>query len=402
MSWTEAMPFKLPRVPRLPGLPRLPRPEGRSEAQIDRDLEDEFAFHIDRSASEMVKDGVDPNEARRQAAARFGDVVSIKRKCRRIALKERIMLQRVNFVMMIVVMLLVIGVGVQVVLMQRHNAMSLEAIKAHLAIVKSEARPAGLPTLGSIFSADDPSTWIDRLKPGTWQQVDQNGEKIRDGVMLEILADSDIHNRTTMPGVRSTAFLHLPDRPGGPPVFLGFQSNFDLLIWNRKDEYNPSAGGRWTFERDRLLIDISPAAPLITTSEGLYAEPLVFEKRDARGSSGGSSTTNDNPRSPGYIYTDGSIARPGVYGYPSVGRLTVARFMAASGGVTDESKKIRVSVTSLDPDRNESRHVMLSDLRNDPSLDFDLNPGDLVLFEEIGDDGKPVKWQETKQQAKES
>jgi hypothetical protein len=130
MSWLSAMQIRL----------NWPlRGDRRSEPQIEDDLEDEFAFHLEQRARALIEEGNDPAASRGLARARFGDVERIKRQCKRIAMEERIMLQRVNVVMMGVVMLMVIGVGLHVMITQRYNTLALQAITTDLARMKFES-----------------------------------------------------------------------------------------------------------------------------------------------------------------------------------------------------------------------------------------------------------------------
>src|SRR5215213_6050939 len=59
---------------RIPGLRRLFRFPRRSTRQIDREIDDELAFHIDMVVAELVADGVPEREARARARKDFGDV----------------------------------------------------------------------------------------------------------------------------------------------------------------------------------------------------------------------------------------------------------------------------------------------------------------------------------------
>ncbi len=95
----------------------LPRPDGRGPEQIAADLDDEFAFHLDEIERELLEAGLDPAEARAAARRRFGDVTRIRKQCLRVALGERIMLQRVNFVLMVTVLLAVAVLSVQIFLL---------------------------------------------------------------------------------------------------------------------------------------------------------------------------------------------------------------------------------------------------------------------------------------------
>jgi predicted permease len=57
----------------IPGLRRLFRVD-RGAVSVDRDLDAELRFHFDMTVEELVKRGFSPEQARREAARRFGDV----------------------------------------------------------------------------------------------------------------------------------------------------------------------------------------------------------------------------------------------------------------------------------------------------------------------------------------
>ena len=57
-------------------MPRIPRlfSVGRDRASIDRAVDDELQFHFDMTVKELVAGGLSPDDARREAERRFGDV----------------------------------------------------------------------------------------------------------------------------------------------------------------------------------------------------------------------------------------------------------------------------------------------------------------------------------------
>jgi putative ABC transport system permease protein len=57
----------------IPGLRRLLRIE-RGARSVERDLDEELRFHFEMTVEELVRRGMTPDEARREAAHRFGDV----------------------------------------------------------------------------------------------------------------------------------------------------------------------------------------------------------------------------------------------------------------------------------------------------------------------------------------
>ena len=130
-------------APRRFGLPKFdPRDDQQIEAQIDEEL----TFHIEQATRELLDDGLSVHDAKVSALARFGDVNKIKTQCKRIALKERIMLQRINLVLMIIVLVAVAFVSVQMYVTQKSNTRALQTIVSDLAVMKSptSGKSAGL------------------------------------------------------------------------------------------------------------------------------------------------------------------------------------------------------------------------------------------------------------------
>ena len=67
---------------RIPGLRRVFRFPRRSRKQIDRDIDDELAFHLDMVAAELVAAGVPEPEARERSRRQFGDLEWARRNLR--------------------------------------------------------------------------------------------------------------------------------------------------------------------------------------------------------------------------------------------------------------------------------------------------------------------------------
>ncbi|MEX2180311.1 MAG: ABC transporter permease [Gemmatimonadaceae bacterium] len=64
---------------RIPGIRRLFRIE-RDAADIQRDVDDELRFHIERTVEELVAAGRSPEDARREAETRFADLRAVPRR----------------------------------------------------------------------------------------------------------------------------------------------------------------------------------------------------------------------------------------------------------------------------------------------------------------------------------
>lgn len=131
----------------------LPRLDPRNDEELGRDLDDEFAFHLEELARECRAEGMDEEAARDEARRRFGDVEKVRRQCARIARQEQVMLQRINFVLMIIVLLVVAGVGVQVAITQRYNTLALQAITNDLANMKFSSIPGA--SMGTAYISGD-------------------------------------------------------------------------------------------------------------------------------------------------------------------------------------------------------------------------------------------------------
>ncbi len=133
--------------------PWLPTPDPRSDEDLSRDLEDEFTFHLARLEEELAADGHDAAAAHDLARRRFGDVDSIRRACVRIARKEERMLQKMNLVLMIVVLLMLAAVSVQMWRAQSAQTEAIRSLGEQLVALRvgSTAAPAPQELPGQVY-----------------------------------------------------------------------------------------------------------------------------------------------------------------------------------------------------------------------------------------------------------
>lgn len=75
----------------------------RPLAEIRAEIEEEMASHIAMIVEELVEGGMARGDAEREAHRRFGPAAKYQTQCTRIALQERMMLQRINIVLLVVV-----------------------------------------------------------------------------------------------------------------------------------------------------------------------------------------------------------------------------------------------------------------------------------------------------------
>ena len=158
----------------------LGRPDPRTPEELERDLEDELAFHLDMLEREEREAGLDPDAARTAARDRFGDIDRIRAACRRVANEDRAMLQRINAVLIVVLLIAVVVLGVQVHLGQNQSTLALERMQASLealalareANASSAAQPAAAesaPAVVYLAGHGWASTGANPIPPGKGQ-----------------------------------------------------------------------------------------------------------------------------------------------------------------------------------------------------------------------------------------
>jgi len=113
---------------RLRGLLAGP-PDLRTPREIDEELSAELEFHIAALELEATRDGLSSDQAAAEARRRFGDPDLIRAHCRRIALEERIMTQRINVLLNVVLLLAVVVLGVQFYRAQGQSAAALDRLE---------------------------------------------------------------------------------------------------------------------------------------------------------------------------------------------------------------------------------------------------------------------------------
>jgi hypothetical protein len=91
----------------------LRTPDARPVQEIENEILDELQFHLDMRTGDNLRSGMSPEEARADARSRFGDFHRIRRACRRTLLGERIMLQRIQTALTIVLLAAVVFLGLQ-------------------------------------------------------------------------------------------------------------------------------------------------------------------------------------------------------------------------------------------------------------------------------------------------
>ncbi len=141
-----------------------PAIDSRPIGQIEQEIVDELEFHVEMRTRENVLQGMSHDAARNAALTRFGNVAKIQQKCRHTLLGERIMWQRIQMALSIVLLAAVALLAAQLYSGQRANQAALADITASLKQLvqpptSSIAPFAAAPSIGATpnnWSADRP------------------------------------------------------------------------------------------------------------------------------------------------------------------------------------------------------------------------------------------------------
>ena len=153
----------------------LRSPDPRPIREIEQEITDEFEFHLEMRTLDNVRAGMSADEARRDAVRRFGDFERIHKTCRRTLLGERIMLQRVQTVLMLVLVGAVVFLALAFYRGQRANEAATATMLEKLERFEQIAAPSVVATVPKTGQRDvDP---VARGDSRDLQQVD-DGRKL--------------------------------------------------------------------------------------------------------------------------------------------------------------------------------------------------------------------------------
>jgi hypothetical protein len=111
---------------------RLPAVDARPISQIEQEIFDELDFHIAMRTEENMSLGMSAEAARSAALAQFGDFAAVQHKCRRALLGDRIMWQRIQMGLSVVLLGAVALLAVQLYNGQRANRAAIDDITSAL------------------------------------------------------------------------------------------------------------------------------------------------------------------------------------------------------------------------------------------------------------------------------
>jgi len=136
----------------------FPRPpDSRPIRQVEQEILDELDFHIEMRTLDNINAGMSPPTARQDAVNRFGDFRRIHQACRRTILGERIMLQRIQAVLTIILLLAVVFIGLEFYRWQETQQATMTQMTKTLDRMEGSSTPEKQEKLlGAIVDAKPP------------------------------------------------------------------------------------------------------------------------------------------------------------------------------------------------------------------------------------------------------
>jgi hypothetical protein len=189
-------------------------PDGRPIPEIDADIVDELNFHIEMRTEDSLRAGMTPQAARDDALARFGDFGRTYRRCRRILLGDRIMLQRLQTVLTVILLGAVVYLALSFYVWQQKQA----AVTAQI---------------------------LDSLAPAVVQTTPRNGQSDVDPALAEIRVT---YSKPMMD--KSWSWCHDPEQlaTAGEPHYeadgktcvlpVKLQPGKTYVIWLNSEDYH--------------------------------------------------------------------------------------------------------------------------------------------------------------------
>lgn len=380
----------------------LPPVDPRTPQQVDRDIDDEFAFHLSMLADAERAAGRDDESARRIALKRFGDVSKWRKRCRSIALKERLMLQRINVASTIILMLVVIGVGIQVYTTQRYNTLALQDITAQIGNMRYEADTAARETQANGGASPTAGNESNRISPelearfemlsrliGVWELDDPTGRLPADVRLLVIRNEPPGRASRLTRGVYPATDIYLSsdetwiaadftadaDRDGAE----GESNDLRLRAKDRgRSLFGPNSfiiDGGWRLNgADSLVLDLRAVLGVrLELSDELrrfVMVPLAYTRVTQP-----HSERAGGPQRVAHIF--GDVTMPGRYDFPPSAQLTLQSALEKAGVAHAQTGTARVFMMKDDGPSVTLDHD-LSELRDPSFPPVPLDPDSVV------------------------
>jgi polysaccharide export outer membrane protein len=218
--------------------------------------------------------------------------------------------------------------------------------------------PEDIESLIDDLRDDDP---VDNISPGVLRQ---DGEPIIDIDDLEPVRVSDqpvVDIDEVQPGRPGRV------RAGGVWVYVEERGEWVRVAADDEMAAQPAGPSEPPLYIERII-----EIPYKALSRGESRYNIVIRPRDR---------IFIEPPSTGVVYIDGEIARPGVYGLPADGALTLSRLVAAAGGPGPLAIPERVDLTRIvGEDREATIRLNLAAIRQRTEPDLYLKGDDHIII----------------------
>ncbi len=155
----------------------------RSTAEIDQEILDELDFHIAMRTDDNIIQGMPADTARQAALAKFGDFATVHKNCRHTLLGARIMWQRIQIGLSVVLLGAVVVLAVQLYTGQRANQTAIDNITSAL----KQLAPASTADTATTKNGNDVNkTLLDADGPGKAYPIKLNAGDVREFKSLSI------------------------------------------------------------------------------------------------------------------------------------------------------------------------------------------------------------------------
>ncbi len=108
----------------------LPLFATKTVGEIDLEIREELEFHLEMRMRDNLRAGMSADEACRDAQQRFGDFEASRHACRQITLGPKLLLQRIQTVILALLLCAVTYLGARLVELQSANRDQLELLSA--------------------------------------------------------------------------------------------------------------------------------------------------------------------------------------------------------------------------------------------------------------------------------
>ncbi len=158
----------------------LQPPDPRPVREIDDEIIQELEFHLEMRARDNVLAGMSEADARADALRRFGDFEGTRRLCRRTQLGERIVLQRMQTVLTLVLLAAVVVLGWQFYAWRRANETTMSRMLEKL------EQMADKPAVDGAAPAVEAMPYVENSPPAVVKTVPATGDMAVDPSLTEI------------------------------------------------------------------------------------------------------------------------------------------------------------------------------------------------------------------------